>query len=51
MVSKPFILGLLLLLQFMQLVLDSERPVHEAALETFFFFFFLMLLQAGNREQ
>lgn len=51
MVSKPFILGLLLLLQFMQLVLGSERPVHEAALETFFFFFFLMLLQAGNREQ
>lgn len=35
MVTKPFILGLLLLLQHVQLVFHSGRPVHEAASEIF----------------
>lgn len=33
--TKPFILGLLLLLQLVRLVFCSGRPAHEAASETF----------------
>lgn len=40
MVTKPFILGLLLLPQLAQLVLDSGGLVHEAALEGLFLRFF-----------
>lgn len=40
MVTKPFILGLLLLPQLAQLVLDSGGLVHEAALEALFLRFF-----------
>lgn len=38
--TKPFILGLLLLPQLAQLVLNSGKLVHEAALEDLFLRFF-----------